>query len=185
MENKVISALKQDVINEIYRSVDYTDESLKICLDFIEYSYPNEFRSRENIEDAMYDFADGYIDIYYGKLLDWMGKDDNYMAVDRVLSEQGYNKDNGIMGVIQSAQYESALGTLMSNDDSIKNLVALSYLESKLDDVSLPDADFEDFLDDISYDLKKVREFSDIEYAVDEWVEGRLELAQENETAVE
>lgn len=179
MENKVISALKQDVTNEIYRSVDYTDESLKICLDFIKDSYPNKLRSMDNIEDAIDYFADGYVDIATGKLLDWMGKDDNFMAVDRVLSEQGYNKENGITGAIQSAQYATALETLWSNDDSIKNLVALSYLESKLDDVSLSDADFEDFLDDISYDLKKDCYFSDIEDTVDEWVEDRLELAQE------
>lgn len=131
---------------ELYHVSDYADSS-------------------EYIGDWISEVVDSNIDIYTGRLLDWVAKDlINYQYVEQAI-EEGIAPADDFIGMLTSGQYLFYTECIRKHIDDYLIYYALLYL----DGLEIKSQNIDSIVDELyNLDYKDFEKFSEIEKAIDE-----------------
>lgn len=145
-------------INEEIKSLEH--DLPDVCCQIDEYT--NEY-----IDDRIHDIADGNVDIYNSKILDWISENRSEAVeyIEESVAEFGIDSKNfDFWKLLQSGQYLMYERQLYDNKKDALLLWALRYIKEEKNIEELEDDVFEE-IEDIDFD--KFDKFNELETEID------------------
>ena len=121
--------------------------------------------NESSFEDAVRDWADGYVDVYTSDLRDWAK--DHMVEVEDVINEYGWDAFKSMDKAIMAAQAEAAEREVFDAMDDFVPIIAIDYILNNYDEDTIELIDVGHIVDDIvSWD-----EFSYIDSEIESSIE--------------
>lgn len=167
--------MKEELKNEI----EEIQQELKQKMNDISIEFATDFdiTCSSYLCDAINEYADGLIDIYYSDLLEWAKY--NYEYIEMAIEEFGdVARDNekhvDFMRTIQQGQYLYNSNMLYEDEEKIVKLMMLNYLKKVADEINF-EFDIEELIDEIAANFDHNERLNDLQITIDEYIKTKTE----------